>query len=149
MKFLTNTFLEYNSIDIVLILLSFLTFYYFNLLEIICFNDKYAIYYSLIGFSVSILSFGSLSATILISNYKDELFEKMIQELGASILKKVFRCLQFIFLAIIILFVLNIKFKSSYPYFELFLFLVSIVFIFSNTLRFILLLHKILKLQLN
>ncbi|NOZ46454.1 MAG: hypothetical protein GXO79_06690 [Chlorobi bacterium] len=148
MKKAFNYYLDNHFLDFIFIGILLFSIYKFDIIEYIDLDNKSSLYSSLIGVAAAIWGFGALSATILVSISPNELFKRLLAELGNKLLKNIFISLIFIFISIILFLVLSIKIIQNINFLEAAIFLFAFCSLIINTIRFSIILYRILKIRI-
>jgi hypothetical protein len=88
-----------------------------------------------------------MSATLLVSISPNNLFERLLRELGDSLLRNIFKSLGYIFISILFFIALSVKFIQQNNFIESGFFLFAVTYLFSNTMRFGTMLYRVLKVR--
>ena len=149
MKNIFNYYLENHIIDAFVFFLLLFVIYRYDFNNYIHIEEKASLYSSLIGFSGTVWSFGSLAATILVSINPNVVFNDLLKELGHALLKNIFKSLGYILICILIFISLSFNFIKSNNVIEISMFLFALLYLFTNTIRFSILLFRILKIRIS
>jgi hypothetical protein len=147
MKKIFNYYLSNHYLDLLTFGVVFFLIRHFDLQQYIHISEKTSLYSSLIGLSGTILSLGAMSATLLVSISPNNLFERLLRELGDSLLRNIFKSLGYIFISILFFIALSVKVIQQNNFIESGFFLFAVIYLFSNTMRFGTMLYRILKVR--
>lgn len=147
MKTLFNFYLFTHFLDLALIAVLYASLQVFNIGHLFGVKDEPSLYSSLIGLSSTILSLGAMCATLLVSITPNEIFARMLKELGDKLLKNIFYSLAIIFFSVLLYVSLSFDLINTNIISKQAVFLSATMFLISNTLRFGIILYRILKIR--